>query len=250
MRERAARLLIVVTYGAGLLLLVLILLSASVRIEDWVFRHRAERLFNDIQSIDVTQSTFQQVGSIFVRWDSSGDFVQPCSEQRCDFETEIIEPAVWHNDSTFFLIFLSFYRFLGGHPAIARANVVVQNGYVQAKHYSLSIEAPPVVGADGRSLIYYVEGNISTEPQTEANNPALQSVNGRPGYEIGSNACLGCVEIHVKFTPAALPADVRRLSQINFSCLTRQHPCCTREEIMPNAASGMSREIQPSRASP
>jgi hypothetical protein len=58
------------------------------------------------------------------------------------------------------------------------------------------------------------------------------------------------VGIHVKFTPAAVPADVRRLSQINFSCLTRQHPCRTREEIMPNATSGMSREMQPSRASP
>ena|SRR5579864_4859594 len=248
MRKRVVRLLIFVAYSGGVLLLILAVLSVSVRIQDWVFRNRAERLFSDIQSIDITHTTFQEASSIFVGWDRSGGFVGPCSEHYCDFRIGISEPIIWRDNSKLIPILLLFYRFLGGHPAIARANVNVGNGFVQAKHYSLAIEAPPIVGADGRSLTYYVEGNISTEPQAGANDPVQLPINGHLQYQIGSNACLGCVEIHVKFTPSADPADVRRLSHINFSCLTRQHPCRTKEDIMPVAASERSQEIRPSNA--
>ncbi len=248
MRKRVARLLIFVSYGGGLLLLILALLSVSIRIQDWIFRHRAERLFSDIQSIEVTHATLQQVSSLVVRWDSFGGFVKPCTEQDCDSNIGISEPTSWHNNPMFvrfIQVFLPFYRFLGGHPAIVRASIHVRNGVVQAKYYSLAIEAPTVVDADGRSLNYYVEGNISTEPQADSDDPVLQTVNKHPAYQVGSNGCLGCVEIHVIFNPTADPADVRRLSQINFSCLTRQHPCRTKEDIMPIAASEGAQEIQP-----
>jgi hypothetical protein len=248
MRKRVVRLLILAMYSGGLLLLILAVLSVSVRIQDWVFRHRAERLFDDIQSIDITHSTFQDVSSIFVRLDRSGGFVGLCSEQHCDFGIAISEPTIWRDNSKPIPILLRFYRLLGGHPAIARASINVRNGFVQAKHYSLAIEAPPVLGADGRSLTYYVEGNISTEPQANANDPVRLPMTSHPEYQIGSDACLGCVEIHVKFTSSADPADVRRLSHINFSCLTRQHSCRTKEDIMPIAASERSQELRPSNA--
>jgi hypothetical protein len=248
MGKWVVRLLIFVAYSGGLLLLILALLSVSVRFQDWVFRNRSERLFSDIQSIDITHTTFREVSTIFVRWDRSGGFVGPCSEHYCDFSIGISEPIIWRDNSKLIPIFLPFYRFLGGHPAIARANVNVRNGFVQAKHYSLAIEAPPIVGADGLSLNYYVEGNISTEPRASANDPVRLPISGHPEYQIGSNACLGCAEIHVTFTPSADPEDVRRLSHINFSCLTRQHPCRTKEDIMPIAALERPREIQPSHA--
>lgn len=253
MPKWAGRTLIVVTYGGGSLLLILILLSVSVRIQDWVFRRRVERLFSDIQSMDITHTTFQQVRSVAVQWDGSVGFVKPCTEQYRNFDAGISEPTSWHNNPMFvrfIRVFLPFYRFLGGHAAIVRASIHVRNGVVQAKYYSLAIEAPPVVDADGRSLTYYVEGGISTEPQAEASDPVLQAMNKHLAYQIGSNACLGCVEIHVIFTPSADPADVRRLSHINFSCLTRQHPCRTREDIMPFAASERPQKIQPSDARP
>lgn len=248
MRRRVVRLLIFVAYSVGLLLLTLVALSVSVRIQNWVFRGRAERLLRDIQSMNITHTTFQQVSSIFLRWNGSGGFRAPCSEQRCDFGLAIVEPVVWRNNSKLIPILLPFYRFLGGHPAIARVGVNVRNGIVEAKYYSLSIEAPPIVSADGRSLTYYLEANISTAPKIDVKDQGIQAINRHPTYQIGSNACLGCVEIRVTFTPAADPADVRRLSQINFSCLTRQRPCRTKEDIMPIAASEGLQEIQPSHA--
>jgi hypothetical protein len=55
-----------------------------------------------------------------------------------------------------------------------------------------------------------------------------------PEYAVGSpSGCYGCLEAHVVFTPYADPADVRRLMDINFSCLTRWHPCQKQEDILP-----------------
>jgi hypothetical protein len=150
-------------------------------------------------------------------------------------EEECVVIATWHDNSS--PLFVGFYRMLGGHPAVVRTEIKVRGGLVRAKRYSLAIEAPPFVGADGRSLTYYVEGNISTGPQADTYSPSQSAAIRQPEYQIGSNACLGCLEIHVSFTPSADPADVQRLSYINFACLTRQHACRTKQDIMPVAAS-------------
>jgi hypothetical protein len=52
---------------------------------------------------------------------------------------------------------------------------------------------------------------------------------GTPG------GCTFCQEAHVIFTPYADPGDVRRLMDINFSCLTSWHPCETKADILPTA---------------
>lgn len=249
MHQGFVRLRDFIAYGVGSLLLVLILLSVAVRIQDWIFRNRAERLFAEIQSIDSHQTTFQQVGSIFERWHGSVSYPVPCSKEYCDFGIDISEPITWRNNSKLVPMLLDFYRALGGHPAIIRATIKVRNGLVWTKGYSLAIEAPPVVGAGGRSYTYYLEGNILTEPQTVDTSSSVGPGMGRfPDYQIGSNACLGCLEIHVSFSPSANSVDVKRLSQINFSCLTRQRPCRTRADIMPTAASESSVEKHPSGA--
>ena len=157
MRKGFVRLREFVAYGSGSLLLILVLLSIAVRVQDWIFRDRAESLFSVVQSIDPLHTTFQQMGSIFVRWHSSVSYELPCSKQYCEFDIDIVEPTKWHT-SRLFLRMLDLYRLLGGHPAIARAHIAVKDGVVSSKRYDLVIEAPPVVGADGRSLTYYVEG--------------------------------------------------------------------------------------------
>jgi hypothetical protein len=241
-----ARLIHLVTYAGDILLLFMVLLSGTIRIQDWIFRQSAERLFDEIQSIEIGHTSFQKTRSILNRWGNSGVLVEPCTQQQCEIDITISKPTIWRNSSKFIPKMLPYYRFLGGHPAIVRADVHVWIGFVQAKHYSLAIEAPPFVSVDGRHLSQYVEGKISTEPEDDASHPVRQALDKHSEYQIGSNACLGCLEIHVTFTPAASSADVQRLSQINFSCLTRQHPCRTRGDLMPNAVSENSLEMQPS----
>ncbi len=248
MGKRLLRPFLLIAYAGGIVLLFLILFFVSIRIQDLVFRHHAERLFEDVQSIEIAQTSFQKARLILNRWSNSGVFVEPCTEQQCEFDITISKPITWRDNSISIPKMLPLYRLLGGHPAIVRADIHVRNGFVRARDYSLAIEAPPIVGIDGRSLSYYVEGKISTEPEVDTNGPARQATDRHLGYQIGSNACLGCLEIHVKFAPTAGSADVRRLSQINFSCLTRQHPCRTKEDLMPNAVSENLLEIRPSDA--
>jgi hypothetical protein len=245
MRKRSNKLLVLLAYGAGSLVLILVLLTAAVRIQEWIFRDRAERLFSDIQSIDPLRTTFDQTNSIFERWHGSVSYKLPCSKQYCELNIGIVEPSKWHT-SRLFPRLLDLYRLLGGHPAIASADITVKDGVVSSKHYELVIEAPPDVGTDGHSLTYYMEGNISTQPRADTSSLGEPGTRRHPEYEIGSVACLGCLEIHASFTPLADPADVRRLSRINFSCLTRQHPCRTKSDIMPSAASESLQENLPS----
>jgi hypothetical protein len=239
MRKRLLRLVVFLAYGSGSLLLILVLLSVAVRIQDWIFRDRAERLFNDIESIKPLHTTFGEMESIVAQWHGSGSYEVPCSKQNCQFSFGMVEPQVkWRDNSRLFLMLLDFYRFLGGHPTIVWASVNVEDGVVSAKGYTLSVEAPPYVNSEGRLVTYSVQGTVSTVSQTNA------IILGMPDarYQIGSAACLGCWEIHVAFSPFADAADVRRLSHINFSCLTRQHPCRTRSDIMPIATSERLKE--------
>jgi hypothetical protein len=246
MRIGFVRLFRFVIYGCASILLILIVLSVAVRVQNWVFRNRAEALFNSVQSIDTSHATFQEVASTFKHWDASGGFVDHCSEKQCDFGIAIGEPIIGRKYLEKIITLLPFYRLLGGHPAIARAIVIFRNGFVQAKRYGLAIEAPPFIDADGRPLTYYVEGNISTESDANPSNLVRPTLDRHPEYQIGSNACLGCVEIHVKFTPYAASTDIQRLSQINFSCLTRRHPCRTEADIMPIAVSEHLAELRSS----
>jgi hypothetical protein len=57
-----------------------------------------------------------------------------------------------------------------------------------------------------------------------------------PNYLISRpGGCEICISGYVHFTPYADPGDIRRLMQLNLSCLTRIHPCLDQNDIMPAA---------------
>jgi hypothetical protein len=64
-------------------------------------------------------------------------------------------------------------------------------------------------------------------------NPQLKL---HSNYVIGRpSGCKICVEGWTKFTPYAEPSDVRRLMNMDLSCLTRWHPCVSQSDILPTA---------------
>jgi hypothetical protein len=57
-----------------------------------------------------------------------------------------------------------------------------------------------------------------------------------PEYQIvGSNICTGCRLGEVNFTPFADPQDILRLTDLNFTCLTRWRHCTKQADILPTA---------------
>jgi hypothetical protein len=56
-----------------------------------------------------------------------------------------------------------------------------------------------------------------------------------PDYAIGRPGCSICVYGWVRFSPHADPADLRRITQLDVSCLTRWRPCVSQIEVMQGA---------------
>ena len=52
---------------------------------------------------------------------------------------------------------------------------------------------------------------------------------------VARTVCTSCRLGWVKFTPFADPKDVLRLTDLNFACLTRWHPCKEQADILPTA---------------
>jgi len=113
------------------------------------------------------------------------------------------------------------------------SGVKIENGLVSDHGYSVHLH---IFSREARPFNTYgfeLIGDIGTSetPRRRGIDPY------HPTYAISwPSGCYGCTEISVSFTPAASPSDVHRLSQVNFSCLTRWlEPCRERADIMPAA---------------
>jgi hypothetical protein len=135
---------------------------------------------------------------------------------------------------------LRLYMRVGGHPARVTATVGMRDGIVWNKGVSVWIETyahdPEWSGnelfefsllatADSVSRFEYFGGSL-INPQLKLHS---NYVIGRP------SGCEICVEGWAKFTPYAEPSDVRRLMNLDLSCLTRWHPCVSQSDILPAA---------------
>ncbi len=111
------------------------------------------------------------------------------------------------------------YQLLGGRPAMIDGSIRVRRNVVWGKGISALIENYTVhtlVGVASSGSPTSVISSLHPEY-------ALEDMSGRWIYA------------QVVFTPYADPKDVRRLMDINFSCLTSWHPCKTEADILPTA---------------
>jgi hypothetical protein len=232
-----------VLYALLGLVMVLLLVAGKAQIEQRVFRHRAERLLNDMLSIQLRHTTFEQLSPLLGRWREFVTYDIPCSKRHCDLRVEFRQPShMRDSDSKFFAIFRDFYQLLGGRASGVFAEINVRNGFVWGESYGIGVEVPPFADTDGYKASE-LTGEISTVPRAEPWRLVWPNLRRPPEYEIGGRTAFkGRADVWVRFTPYADPADIRRLSQFNFSCLARLRPCRTGEDIMPAAMAEISKE--------
>ena len=217
------------------LAVALCLLIVVVRVQQYAFRFRAERLENDMRSLQYGRTTFAQAQPIFQRWNARYDD-GTCEAVKCSAEITIGDFA-YHFQSHQKLF--RTYGILGGRPAAVSARVSLRNGVVSGKSYVIYIEVFPseAVAAGFTPYGYSLIGETATMESlaSEQWNYSLSSTH--PTYRIGSpSGCEICIMIHAHFTAAASSTDVQRLGQIDFSCLTRWlHSCKLKGDIMPAA---------------
>jgi hypothetical protein len=211
------------------MLLVTILLAGAIRLDQYVLRWRGERLQADIRALELRKSTYADARRLEDRWfDNTKENV--CRPSWCDLTIFVNNTGCQYLQ--FFLKHpraFAVYHALGGRAAGAYSFIQVRDNVLWGKGIGLSIETLSTE-PDGRHVQYQLGGSIGTDDH-------FTWVSARhPDYQIGSpSACTSCVEGWVKFTPFADPQDVLRLTDLNFTCITRWTHCTEQADILPTA---------------
>lgn len=218
--------------------LLFFVVVCCIRIQQFIFRCRAERLLSDVRDLAVGKSTFADAENLFKRWTPARN-TGPCTNAQCAIEIALADFAYTHvgwieRYPTIKPAILRLYRLMGGRPAMVTCHVSVQNGFIAATSYAAYVEVFPgedkLFGGYGYTL-------IGTAGVVQSSELADRVSFKHPHYRIRSpSACTICVAIRVELDPESDPADVRRLMQYDLSCLTRWIlPCTKKGDIMPEA---------------
>jgi hypothetical protein len=216
---------------AAVCLAAVLLLLVAIRIQQYVFLKRAERLQGEIRALEYGKSTYEEVRPVLDRWQA--EFLDlPCTNGSCRGYINIGNFAYRH--SVFFSehqrIF-KLYVSLGGRSSIIRSEIRIRNDVLFYKSYEASVDVLP--REDLKGLGYSLISKVETVGRTDPRYPQTT----RNGYRIGRpSGCEGCIMIYVQFTPSASVSDIQRLDRIDLSCLTRWiKPCKTKADILPAA---------------
>jgi hypothetical protein len=243
---------------------LLVFVWLASQIEQHIFRQRAERLLAEVQAFELRKTTWDQVQSQFRHWGPASeiDTELPCNQHTCSMVITLSEAVyTFFSKSTVFIriddylrwrfkqsymegpfvraadFLLRTYIRLGGRPAKLSAIFGMRDGLLWSKDFTVTIAAysPDLFGGVN---IYSLLAGASTVPRFRGSpaNSVDPQVTLHPDYVIGGpDGCEVCIAGWVNFTPYAEPAEIRRLTQFDLSCLTRFHQCLTQADLMPIA---------------
>lgn len=238
----------------------LLLFILANQIEQRIFRRHAELLLSKFQTLELRRTTWQEAQFLFQRWRANLDFDETCLPQICAFQITMNEPlASFVSERNLFVKLDDYFRWrlrlsysigpfqrlefwlfriylrVGGRPSQIRVRVGMRNNVIWTKGIWVSVETySRFLDMSEYALI----AEISSGPRFGhyGDSRLLSQLMSHPNYAIGSpDGCEICLMGWVRFTPYASPEDVHRLAQLDFSCLTRWHPCTTQSDIMPIA---------------
>lgn len=212
---------------AGLCLIALIL-AATIRIDQYLLRRDAERLLSDLKSLEMRTSTYEDARHVIERWSTETRQEGPCQPYWCDVRIFLGVFPLRHrvffiDDQTLGYV----YRFLGGRVAFIEGSIRVRKNVVWGKGIRATIQSYSGHADDGRKYYYTLVGEAGS-----GSPMAISSLHPEYGVDSWSGCC---IDAQVIFTPYTDAADVNRLMDINFSCLTSWHPCETKADILPTA---------------
>ncbi len=204
------------------------LFAGAVRFDQYLLRRRGERLQSDIRSLELRKSTYADVRRFEGRWlDEAKEGV--CRPSWCDLSFTLYNAGSRHLQ---FLLnhpaLVAIYHELGGRAAGVYSSIRIRDNLLLEKSISLGV-ATTSSEPDGRRIDYELVGSVETASLSWVST-------GHPEYQIGGpNGCMGCRAGWVRFTPFADPKDVSRLTDINFTCITRWRPCTEQADILATA---------------
>jgi hypothetical protein len=199
-----------------------------IEAQEQIFRHRAERLLSDIQSISLRSTTYVEATAILAHWGDSEKYKLPCAKEHCSLSIDAHGPF---NGELFSVGRLNhLYRVLGGQLGTAYGEIVVRNGIVWDETYRLELftEDRGLVGASVSTMNFGLEHYAESEPGFH-----VSRLPRYPSFYI------------VSLSPYSSRQTLRRVMRFNLSCLTRWiHRCQTDEALLP----GIEAELNESHA--
>ena len=212
----------------------ILLLTATIRIDQYLLRYRAEHLLSDIRSLELRKSTYADARKVIDRWWDKARQDGPCRQDWCDVEITLTNWTSRHVE------FISrtptrLRIWLGARPAIVDAGIRVRNNLILGKTIGGYIEGP-CDDSDGQTFCRTIIAHVRTG--------ARRFIDARhPEYSFYTpSGCEICVDAQVILSPYTSQVDVQRLTDVNFSCITRWSPCETQEDILPTAWTDVQRE--------
>jgi hypothetical protein len=202
--------------------------AGAIRVDQYLLRRKAEHLLTDLKSLEMRKSTYYNARQVIDRWKNGIQQDGPCQPNRCDVEIGVSGFFDQHRE--FFVHHqrvMQVWRVLGGRPAEIDGYIRVRRDVVWGK----GIRAIVLSHSAG------YEDDVNLIGRMGSGSPGFISPL-HPEYEVGlGRITTGAfvVGAYADFTPYADPADVRRLMDIDFSCLTRWHSCQTGADIAPTA---------------
>jgi hypothetical protein len=203
-------------------------------------RGRAERLRDEMRSLSVGRSTWGDLQGIRARWGKWGDYDGECTAAKCNYTVTLGSPwGISRADRV--LMYVGHTHFAG-----ASLHVEVKQGSVRLSSYSLHTFVPPGYGPRWEAeevkkyqMVPYStnEGGyvlIGRASQLGELDNFEQASLGHPQYALARpGGCMECLAIWTEFAPQISSEEKLRMTDFNFSCITRWTPCKDEPDIMP-----------------
>jgi hypothetical protein len=216
-----------------------------VQIQEWIFRYRAERVLADVRSLIIHKAPAREVEAVFRRWNP--DRLKGC----CAIDEVLGHPVHdWSPDpdaSTWSSIW-SYLFFLGrGRDASLQVRAEFKAGTVTRMWYFVRActSGPEPDNANDRMTgILHAEIGLDSHLSLEY---LWEGLAIHPKYSLIDRDLSGGTDIPfgeavVDFAYNANPADIERLTEIDFSCFTRLFQCRTNADMMPAVAAQYASE--------
>ncbi|HEV2578560.1 MAG TPA: hypothetical protein VGU25_15250 [Acidobacteriaceae bacterium] len=243
--RRAGRIVLRILWISLASVAVLVVLAFGlIRAQEYVFRHRSERLLADFQSIRLHRSKWADAQVLMRRWGAWGHYDGTCTAMECAYRITL------ENDGLRWMkrLPISAER---GYERLARpydamvVSFLVQDGAIWRNSIELVVDVAPRKGEDDPGYVMFLVARAndslgSNLDQENGPRPVMgdeEQLARHPDYKAGRpGACEGCVLAEVTFTPYLAPSTLRELTAYNLSCLTRLvHPCVNLPDVLPIA---------------
>lgn len=237
MRPRVLR---VLAWLLGCVSAAVLALAGATRVDQYLLRWRAERLQSDIRSLELRKSAYADARRVMDRWWNHAREQGPCRPDWCDAEITLTDFAWGHAEYILRTPTRSrISRWLGARPATADARIRIRNNVIVGKRIGGYILGP-CIDSGGETFCTTMIVHVSTGRRRFIDLRHPEYTFYKP------SGCEGCVDADVILSPYASPADVRRLTDVNFGCITRWNPCENEDDILPTAwAQARSEEAKP-----